>query len=194
MTDEKIFFLLFYFLYFKKAAYLDPNTITFLSSTEIINVETDLIETFKNKIIPEQQNTQEKEVDKNIVKETKGNFLEAFGKKYGLKCSQLSTPKPADKEIQEELNYFKKEISNNTLDFSNFWKKHATYLPMLASEVRKVCIIAASSVASESSFSEANFIQRKERSSLSSKSLRFSMILKSAMRSSIYKNVNLLTK
>jgi hypothetical protein len=103
-------------------------------------------------------------------------------------------PKPADKEIEEELNYFKKKISNNTLDFSNFWKKHATYLPMLASEVRKVCFIAASSVASESSFSEANFIQRKERSSLSSKNLRFSMIFKSAMRRSIYKNDNLLTK
>ena len=49
---------------------------------------------------------------------------------------------------------------------------------MLASAVRKYCIIPASSVAVESAFSEANFIQRKERSSLSSKNLRYTLVLK----------------
>jgi hypothetical protein len=61
---------------------------------------------------------------------------------------------------------------------------------MLASAVRKYCIIPASSIAVESAFSEANFIQRKERSSLSSKNLRFTLVLKSAKRSTIYKQLN----
>lgn len=60
-------------------------------------------------------------------------------------------------------------------------------MPAICQNVRKYCIIQASSVSVESSFSEANFIQRKERNSLSSKTLRYSITLKSAKR--IFKNL-----
>ena len=50
-------------------------------------------------------------------------------------------------------------------------------MPKLASAVRKYCILQASSVSVESSFREANFIQRKEHS----------ITLKSAKR--IFKNL-----
>jgi hypothetical protein len=47
-----------------------------------------------------------------------------------------------------------------------------------ATIVRKYCIIPSSSVPSESAFSVANFIQRKERNSLSSKCIKYSMVLR----------------
>jgi aminopeptidase C len=72
------------------------------------------------------------------------------------------------------------------LDLSSFWKKNCTQLPLLASLVRKYLIIPASSVSSESSFSVANFIQRKERSALSSKSFKQAIILRSAAQNEIF--------
>ena len=57
---------------------------------------------------------------------------------------------------------------------------------MLASAVRKYCIIPATSVAVELDFSEANFFQRKEKGRLSSRNLKYTLVLKSAKRSTIY--------
>ena len=137
---------------------------------------------------------QEKIYWKKFIDLTKGKNLNSFKKNNFSSLIYKRAIKPIDKAIKDELNYYKKEISINKLDFSNFWKKHSTSLPLSASNVRKFCIIPASSVASESSFSEANLIQRKERSSLSSKNLSFSIVIKSAMRSSIYPNLNFHSK
>jgi hypothetical protein len=54
----------------------------------------------------------------------------------------------------------------------------------------KYCIVPSSSVAVESSFSDANFLQRKERSSLPSKNLRYSSVLKSTYKSTIIEDLN----
>jgi len=51
-------------------------------------------------------------------------------------------------------------------------------LNFLVFYVKYYSIILAFSVSDESSFSKANFLQRKERSSLSSENLRYTMILK----------------
>ena len=51
-------------------------------------------------------------------------------------------------------------------------------MPLLSKLVRNYCITHASSVPSDSAFSMANYIQRKQRSSLSSKQLRYQMLLK----------------
>ena len=63
-------------------------------------------------------------------------------------------------------------------DVSAYWRDHERKLPKLSSLVRKYGMIQASSVASESAFSIANYIQRKERSSLSAKNLRYSIFLR----------------
>jgi len=81
------------------------------------------------------------------------------------------------KAIQDEILNYKKQVSSNELDFSKFWKNIASNMSKLASAVRKYCILQASSVSVESSFREANFIQRKEHS----------ITLKSAKR--IFKNL-----
>jgi hypothetical protein len=48
----------------------------------------------------------------------------------------------------------------------------------LARLVRHYCIMPMTSVASESAFSMAGYIQRKHRSSLSATTLRYSMLLR----------------
>ena len=53
---------------------------------------------------------------------------------------------------------------------------------MLSSLVKKYCIISASSVPSESDFSIGNFIQRKERSSLSAEMLKYSILLRETFK------------
>ncbi len=63
-------------------------------------------------------------------------------------------------------------------DFSKYWQSYSGQLHILAVFVQHYSIIPASSVSSEAAFSIANYYQRKERSNLSSKSLRYSMILR----------------
>jgi len=63
-------------------------------------------------------------------------------------------------------------------NFSKYWQSYSGQLPILAVFVHHYSIIAASSVSSEAAFRIANYYQRKERSNLSSKSLRYSMILR----------------
>ena len=63
-------------------------------------------------------------------------------------------------------------------DLTVFWRENEQKLPKLSSLVRKYCMIQASSVASESAFSIANYVKRKERSALSAENLRYSMFLR----------------
>ena len=78
------------------------------------------------------------------------------------------------RNVKEELSFF----NEKNRKFDEFWCKYEKDIPMLASKARVVCTSPASSVGPESSFSVANFIHRKERSNLSSRNLRYSMLLK----------------
>jgi len=174
-----------------KAVYLDPVNLKWLNQDEINNTEKDLVNIFKNKPAPPLQNTQKNDFGPNLAKiKSNQTAAEKLASSLGLIVSQVAPIQTDDKRIQDEISFYRKEVSSNNLSFSNFWKKNSSSIPMLASAVRKYCIIPASSIAVESAFSEANFIQRKERSSLSSKNLRFTLVLKSAKRSTIYKQLN----
>ncbi|CAF4788840.1 unnamed protein product, partial [Rotaria sp. Silwood2] len=63
-------------------------------------------------------------------------------------------------------------------EFQEYWNKIQHYLPILTRMVRHFCIMPITSVASESAFSMAGCIQRKQRSSLSATTLRYSMLLR----------------
>lgn len=90
----------------------------------------------------------------------------------------ISPNKKNELTIKEELAHYIYSINESENSFSEYWKQKQKIIPLLSSQVRKYCAIPASSVASESSFSIANYIQRKERSSLSSRNSRYSIILK----------------
>jgi hypothetical protein len=90
-----------------------------------------------------------------------------------------------EQEAINELNLNQESaycsFNSNSLEFAEFWQKNSAKLPLLTAFVRRYSLIPAASVPSEAAFSIANFIQRKERSVMSSKMLRISMIMKECL-------------
>jgi hAT family C-terminal dimerisation region len=79
--------------------------------------------------------------------------------------------------IDVEIALFTNTIKTHT-SFKEFWIKHRASFPRLVYLVHRYCIIPATSVASESAFSISGYIARKQRLSLSSKTLRHLLVLK----------------
>ena len=79
--------------------------------------------------------------------------------------------------IKEELSMYVSTYKQSK-DFESFWNEKQNMLPTLSLLVRRYSIIPATSVASESAFSVAGYIQRKQRASLSPTTLRYLMLLK----------------
>jgi hypothetical protein len=84
--------------------------------------------------------------------------------------------------IEEELVLFTQAIHSFKGDFASFWLQNRERFTRLYRVAQRVNIVAATSVASESVFSIAGFVARKQRTSLSSKSLRHLMVLKESHR------------
>ncbi|CAF4088679.1 unnamed protein product [Adineta steineri] len=76
-----------------------------------------------------------------------------------------------------EISLFTNAIKTNQ-SFKEFWSTHNQSFPRLVTLVRRYSIVPATSVASESAFSVCWFIARKQRSSLSSRTLRQLLVLK----------------
>ena len=84
--------------------------------------------------------------------------------------------------IEEELILCSRAIQSFTGDFSSFWLQYRERFSRLYRVAQRVNIIPATSVPSESIFSIAGYVARKQRSSLSSTSLRHLMVLKESHR------------
>jgi hypothetical protein len=93
-----------------------------------------------------------------------------------------STKQSRPLAIDEELVLFSQSIQSFNGDFSSFWINHRARFSRLYRVAQRINIIAATSVPSESIFSIAGFIARKQRTSLSSSSLRYLMVLKESHR------------
>ena len=76
-----------------------------------------------------------------------------------------------------EISLFTNAIKTKQ-SFKEFWSTHSQSFPRLVTLVRRYSIVPATSVASESAFSICGFIARKQRSSLSSRTLRQLLVLK----------------
>ena len=96
----------------------------------------------------------------------------------------MPTNEKSSKSIttEDEIVLFSQAVQFYKGDFSSFWLQHCERFPRLFRVAQRVNIIPATSVPSESVFSVAGYIQRKQRTSLSSKSLRYLMVLKESYR------------
>lgn len=91
--------------------------------------------------------------------------------------------------IDEEIGYYISSINvQQNIKFANFWSSHEKRLPVMSSVVRRISIIPASSVPCESTFSIAGYLRRKERCSLSSQAMRYSLVLKDRHKLSLFEN------
>jgi hypothetical protein len=79
--------------------------------------------------------------------------------------------------VEVEVSLFMNANKANQT-FSQFWCANRLSFPRLVPLVYRYCIIPATSVSSESAFSIAGFIARKQRASLSSRALRHLLVLK----------------
>ncbi len=68
------------------------------------------------------------------------------------------------------------------LKFNDFWMMFKSVLPRLFEQVTKINLLSATSVPAESIFSIAGYVQRKERSRLSSKMLRFLILTRQSYK------------
>jgi hypothetical protein len=91
--------------------------------------------------------------------------------------------KPADKKLTftQELVQYKIALNRDReIGFSKFWLENNSIFPILNTFVLEYSIISASSVPSESTFSESGHLQNKQRSSLDPQKLQYSMFLKNS--------------
>jgi hypothetical protein len=84
--------------------------------------------------------------------------------------------------VEDELILFTQAIQSYKGDFASFWLQYKERFSRLYHVALRVNIIPATSVPSESIFSIAGYVARKQRTSLSSKSLRHLMVLKESHR------------
>jgi hypothetical protein len=102
-------------------------------------------------------------------------------KLFRLKCGIVDEPQESVKTkaltFRQELAKFE-SLDKMDHSFNTFWKTYEASLPTLSKMARRYGCVPASSIPSESSFSIAGHIARKSRSSLSAKSLKYSMFLK----------------
>ncbi|CAF4027758.1 unnamed protein product, partial [Rotaria magnacalcarata] len=82
----------------------------------------------------------------------------------------------------DELVLFTQLIRSYKSNFSTFWTQYRERFPCFYRVVQRVNIIAVTSVPSESIFLVAGYVTRKQRTSLSSTSLRHLIVLKESYR------------
>ena len=81
--------------------------------------------------------------------------------------------------IIQELALYKISIKpTQEQSFEDFWVQYSSSLPLLTALVLEYCIMCTASLFSESSFSQANVIQTKQRHSLSGEALHMSVFMK----------------
>ena len=122
----------------------------------------------------------------NISKAKKKDLFDSFANECNMSVTNTNMVNRAQKQrtIREEVAYYLtclndvRANSEATVSFNEFWYKNEKKMPLLASLVRKYSFIPASSVASESAFSVAGYVNRKELSNLSSRNLTYSMLLR----------------
>ncbi|CAF0754591.1 unnamed protein product [Brachionus calyciflorus] len=167
----------------KIASFLNPISNKYLNFEEKNEVEKEIVKLFPN-MRRKDQTTSQNKIQVNTNKDN-SNVEQNSWKSFEIACGyEEHEERPNHKNglinlsIKDELSQFSLLVRENTDELESFWKKNMALLPKLASLVKKISIIPGSSVASESAFSVANFNERKERSSLSSRNLRFSILLR----------------
>ena len=145
------------------AAFLDPVCFAFLNELEI--------EKAKKLILKKDEST----IRNKKIKKTE-TFHSNFASLCGIDIINNNIVTVSlNQEMSDYVNLIRR---SNSISFSEFWRSDCNRFKILVLYVKYYSIISASSVSDESSFSKANFLQRKERSSLSSENLRYTMILK----------------
>ena len=107
------------------------------------------------------------------------NPLDQFLTECGIinNVSSSSTNPSRQRTPREEIAMYVNKVQRDD-SFQVFWKTNQNELPGLADLMKSYNMRPATSVASESLFSIANYVQNKHRSSLAPTTLKYSMVLR----------------
>ncbi|CAF1298723.1 unnamed protein product [Adineta steineri] len=177
------------------AAYLDPFTLQDLSLEETNEAESIIMRSTKDTSYAKKSTTtiasqynQSQSVSSasssstDTLQQSKLSTINRFRMLCRSSSSDADTapkpkPKPKAFTLKQEFSY---HISSSTSceDFQTYWNENKNRLPILSSYARRYNCVPTTSTASESAFSVAGYIDRKQRASLSTTTLRYLMLLK----------------
>ncbi len=136
-------------------------------------------------VLERSQQKQSASSSSSSINSTKQSNLSTINK-FRSSCRSTSmdaatAPKPATKAIpltlKQEFSVYV-STSRSLKDYQTYWNEKKAVLPILSSYARRYNFIPTTSVASESAFSVAGYINRKQRASLAPTTLRYLMLLK----------------
>ena len=96
----------------------------------------------------------------------------------GLKQNEILAPEKKESHVMELKKF--KTIIKPSANLEDFWNQNKTVLPRLYSLTKQYCAMCGASVPSESAFSIAGFINRKQRAAMCPNMIKWSMFLKDA--------------
>ncbi len=158
---------------------MDPSTYKHLSATDKSDAKS-LILSEKSLINSVKIN---RESESASPSSETGNLSNSVIDQLAIMCGYDPNPQESESyvfDLNKEFNLFESTCIQAE-GFSKYWQTNSSELSILTAFVKKYSAISASSVPTEACFSVAHFIQRKERRNLSSKSLRYLMVLRESL-------------
>jgi len=104
------------------------------------------------------------------------NFLKTYGAQETVEVTASAKVKD-NVSVKEQISIYMLNVKS-VPHLETFWTRYGTQLPDLLAVLKYYSCMQCSSVAFESSFSVSGYINRKQRCSLSSSAILYSMCLK----------------
>ena len=119
------------------------------------------------------------DISMNIPQHQQVDPLDRFLQKCGLDDTTPLTTTTARRRrsAKEEMAFYVDRVQGKH-SFEQFWNRYKNDIPGMMDLVQSYNIRPATSVPSEGLFSVANYVQRKQRSSLAPKTLKYTMLLR----------------
>lgn len=182
-----VFYKKNYFISFllEIAAFLDPTTYCVLTDDEISTAEQIIMAELNTRYSADSQSqTSTQSSDKTGSSHARSGHKSLIGKLFNM-CNMpelrtISTNNSKQLSFKEEICHYMSTIRTvpSGTTFSQYWCQNEMFLPNLSKLAKYYSCIPCTSVPSESAFSVAGYIQRKNRMALSSTALRYSMVLR----------------
>ncbi|CAF4222260.1 unnamed protein product, partial [Rotaria magnacalcarata] len=158
------------------AAFLDPSIYRVISDTDRKAAKKIIFKKLEKSNINHLTSLSSSTTTTTTIRASKLSPLEKLAAVCGHTISSTTVTEKLMTLDEEISSYIKEALSAD--DFQEFWTSYCTKLPRLSSLVRRINVIPATSVTSEALFSVASFLHRKQRASLSSRTLRYLLVLK----------------
>ncbi len=119
----------------------------------------------------------------NTLQHQEVDPLDRFLQKCGLDSTTplTATNTRRRRTAKEEIAFYVDRVQGKH-SFEQFWNRYKNDIPGMMDLVQSYNIRPATSVPSEQLFSVANYVQRKQRSSLAPKTLKYTMLLRDQQR------------